>query len=115
MKLKFELIDNEGKIFEGETELIQKGKKKKIQTKNVSKWYKEGSTIEKIVQLIENGFFTNSKSIAEIIDELKSKDYHFKSSDLTLPLRNIVRKGLLKRTKDLPSDNKSKKWLYIQE
>jgi len=89
---------------------ILEGSGKIVEKKN--SWYKPGSTIDKIIKLISEGFFKDLKSIKEIISELKEKDFHLKASDLTLPLRKIVREGLLKKTKQLPSGKISKKWLY---
>lgn len=87
--------------------------RKTVKTDNTVKtWYKKGSTIEKIILLIEEGFFSESRSISNIISELKTKDYHLKASDLTLPLRKIVRKGLLTRTKRNDDGSPSKNWLY---
>lgn len=90
--------------------------RKTVKTDNgVKTWYKKGSTIEKTVFLIEEGFFYESRSISNIISELKTKDYHLKASDLTLPLRKIVRKGLLTRTKRNDDGSASKNWLYKME
>lgn len=75
-------------------------------------WYKSGSTIEKIVSLIEEGFFSTPHTIGEIVSELKTRDYHLKAPDLTLPLRKIVRKGILRKTKKKSDASISKKWLY---
>ena len=83
-----------------------------LKTKN---WYKSGSTIEKIVILIREGFFNKPKNLTEIISELETKDYHLKASDLTLPFRRIVRKGLLGKTKKIPNGTVSKKWLYVKK
>lgn len=75
-------------------------------------WYRPGSTIEKIIMLIKEGFLNNPKGLKEIISRLEEKDFHLKASDLTLPLRKIVRNGLLKKTKQLPDGTMSKNWLY---
>lgn len=83
-------------------------------TSKTKKWYKPGSTIEKIVILIEEGFFSKPKSLKDIISKLKTKDYHLEASDLTLPLRKIVRKGLFEKTKDMPDGTVSNKWLYVK-
>lgn len=85
--------------------------KKKILDKQAS-WYKPGSTIDKVVKLITEGFFNKPKSLKEIIYKLKEGDFHLEPSDLTLPLRKIVRKGLLRKTKQLFNSAMSKKWLY---
>ena len=58
-------------------------------------WYRSGSTIEKLVILIEEGFFDKPREMGDIISEFKTKDYHLKAPDLTLPLRKIVHKELL--------------------
>jgi len=77
-------------------------------------WYRAGSTTEKIMMLLSAGFFNEPKSISEIIEKLKTKDFYLKPSDLTLPLRKIVRKGLLSRTKQRADGSKSKRWLYTK-
>ncbi len=90
-------------------------KKKKIVDKKES-WYKSGGTVDKIVKLISQSFFDKKpKNLTEIISELKTKDYHLKASDLTLPLRRIVRKGLLRKTKKMADGTISKKWLYVKK
>lgn|SRR3989344_5166765 len=89
---------------------ILENKKKNVNKKE--SWYKSGSTIDKLAKLIPEGFFNNPKSLKEIIYKLKERDFHLKASDLTLPLRKMVRKGLLKKTKQLPNDTVSKIWLY---
>lgn len=91
---------------------------KRVVSKSILKaknWYKPGSTIEKIVILTGEGFFNQPKSLKEIISKLKEKDYHLKASDLTLPLRKVVRKGLLRKTKKMPDGAVSKKWLYVKK
>jgi aspartyl/asparaginyl beta-hydroxylase (cupin superfamily) len=86
-------------------------KRKKI---SHSDWYKPGSTIEKIISLINTGFFNSPRLLTDIINKLKTKDFHFKSSDLTLPLRKIVRKGLLTKSKKRLDGTVSSKWMYIK-
>lgn len=90
------------------------GKNKTNIKKKDKDWYKAGSTIEKIVGLIANKFFNEPRTIGDIISELKTRDFHLKASDLTLPLRKIVRKGLLRKTKKYRDGSSSKKWLYIK-
>ena len=82
-----------------------------LKTKN---GYKPGSTIEKIIILIEEGVFNKPKNLNEIISKFETKDYHLKASDITLPLRKVVRKGLLRKTKEMPDGNISKRWLYVK-
>ena len=103
------LQDHEKRIaaLEGRRPVKEKG----TRTKD---WYKPRSTIEKIVVLIEEGFFNKPRSMSEVVSELKTKDYHLKSADLTLPMRKVVRRGLLKKTKKNPDGSVSKNWLYVK-
>ena len=93
---------------------ILEGKKTATKGSKTKPWYKPGSTIEKVVSLLQDGFFNKPRSINNIISELQTKDYHLKASDLTLPLRKIVRKGLLKRTRINADGSPSKQWLYVR-
>jgi len=85
--------------------------KKKV-SKQKESWYKPGSTVDKLVKLISEGFFNKPKSIKEIISKLKERDFHLKASDLTLPLRKVVKNNLLEKTKQIGNGDVSKKWLY---
>jgi len=103
------LQDHEKRILA----LEKKGAPKIIlKTKN---WYSSGSTIEKIAILIKENFFNQPRNLTEIISEFKTKDYHLKASDLTLPLRKVVRKGLLIKTKKMLDGALSQKWLYVKK
>ena len=90
------------------------GTRKTSPTKKTASWYKSGSTIAKVVNLISERFFNKPQTIGDIVSELKAKDFHLKASDLTLPLRKIVRKGLLRKTKKYADGTISKKWLYVK-
>lgn len=87
-------------------------KQKPIARLTTKSWYNAGSTVEKILSLLDTGFFNSPRTIADIIEELKSKDFHFKASDLTLPLRKIVRKGVLDKTKKKTDGTVSSRWMY---
>ena len=89
-------------------------KKNTVVPLGIKSRYKPGSTIEKILSLISAKFFDRPRTIKNIISELKNKDIHMKASDLTLPLRKIVRKDLLKRTKENADGSASKNWLYVK-
>jgi len=104
------------RILENHEQRIRslEGKKETKPMGKAKPWYKPGSTIEKIVLLIGGGFFNIPHGISEIISELKTKDYHLEAADLTLPLRKIVRKGLLERTKKRSDGSTSKIWLYVK-
>jgi len=116
MKVRINLIDDDGREFQGEMDLKSASTHHKpaVKTSSVTSWYQKGSTIEKIWSLNEDSFFDQPKTIKEIVGKLREKDYHFKASDLTLPLRNIVRNGKLRKTKDLPNGQKSKNWIYVK-
>ncbi len=86
-------------------------KLREMKDEKITIGHRKGSTTEKILSL--GSFFNQSKTVKEILDKLKEKDYHFKASDITLPLRNIVRKGSLKKTKTLNDGTKLKKWAYV--
>jgi len=107
--LRFKAIEKRLDIIEGKTTKSSNPKKES------NGWYKKGSTIHKILVLIEEEFLNNPKTFSEIIKELKSKDYHLKASDLTLPLRKIVRKGILKKTKTRKDGPESKNWMYVKK
>jgi hypothetical protein len=76
--------------------------------------FKPGSTADKVISLIEEGFFDQPRTIGEMISEFKAKDYHFKPSDLTLPLRKIVQRGFLKRSKINADGTPSTNWLFVK-
>lgn len=114
MKIKISVIDNSGKNYEGEIELPQTKSGTKLQKAGTKNWYNPGTTVEKIINLANEGFFDKPETITDIIEELKSKDFHYKSTDLTLPLRKIVRNNVIKKTKNLPDGTISKQWTYIK-
>lgn len=115
MKIKISITDDLGKIYEGMMDLSDgKNKNIKIRPTDAKLPYKKGSVSDRIMKLINGGFFANNKTINDIIKELKSSDYHYKPADLTNPLRRIVRKGLLKKTKTLLNGTESKKWTFIK-
>ena len=109
IKKKFETIEKRLDVLEGKKVSTTKEQKEKEVT-----WYKKVSTIHKIVILLNESFFDKPKTISEIVEELKSKDYHLKASDLTLPLRRIVRKSLLTRTKKNSDGSETKNWMYVK-
>lgn len=110
IKNRFEAIEKRLDVLEGKKALRTKEQK----DKDVN-WYKKGSTIHKIIILLDDGFFDKPKTISEIVEELKSKDYHLKASDLTFPLRRIVRKNLLTRTKKNSDGSENKNWMYVKK
>ena len=71
------------------------------------------TTADLLLDLKKRDFFNEPRAGVQIIEELKSMDLHFKLADLTFPLRKLVRRGELKRTKDLPGGGKSKLWMWF--
>lgn len=108
-EIKNILEDHENRltILEGNKAI----KSKLLKEEKITEWYRKGSTTEKIISL--GNFFNQPKTVKDILDKLKEKDYHFKASDITLPLRNCVRKGALKKTRTLNDGTKIKKWAYL--
>ncbi len=116
MKIKITVTDDKGEIYIGETELKRTKKGSISNTSEVqnSTGLKKGSIADNLNQLIDEGYFDYNHTIRDMIDELKSKDVHYNPSDLTRPLRTLVRGGRLKKTKTLPDGTKSGKWTYIK-
>ena len=113
MKVKITIIDDDGEEHSGEIMLKNKqNTKKEIKLQSIP--YRPGSTAEKIVLLISEGFFNKNRTISDIVEELKSHDFHYKSTDLTWPLRNLVRKNIFVKTKKLENGIISKNWTYIK-
>lgn len=109
------MTDDKGEVYVGETEL-RKSKKSSTSTHEESaksSGLKKGSVADNLNQLIEDEYFDQNRTIRDMIDELKSKDIHYEPSDLTRPLRTLVRSGRLKKTKNLPDGTKSGRWTYI--
>jgi len=115
LRIKISVIDDNGINYEGQIEL-KPGKPAQVGTteQEESTEFRPGTTAEKIINLFNEGFFEKNRTISDIVNELKSRDYHYKSTDLTLPLRRIVRKQILKKTKELSDEKKSKQWTYVE-
>lgn len=69
---------------------------------------KKISNAAKLSKLITDGFFDERRTLNDMVSHFKSMDYHFKQSDLTMPLRRLVRKDLLRREKV------DGKWAYFR-
>ncbi len=76
-------------------------------TENKS-WYKKDSTTAKLIGLLNEGFFDTHRTLGDQVKQFATKDYHFKAADLTLPIRQLVRRNMLKREKI------GGKWAYIK-
>jgi len=104
---------NQGTVSQKKSKKGRTLKRKSVTRKKDGTWYQSGSTTEKIIILVNNAFFSKNRTINDIIEKLKSMDYHFKASELTMSMRSIVRRDILTKTKDLPDGKKSKLWTYI--
>ena len=113
------IVTHDGKVYRGEIDLVAENKgrlklNQNSQQKNKEKkWYKTNSTTEKIIKLIDDGLFDKHVTISDVVDALKTKDYHLNQSDLTPSLRLIIRRNILKRSK-IPDSKKSNQWKYIK-
>lgn len=114
MKIKISIVDDTGNFYEGEIHLTKDKITKKSINTSTKAGTRKGSTSDKISELISDGYFDTNRTISDIVTELKTYDYHFRSSDLTLPLRTLVRGKLLTKTKDMPSGTKSRHWTYVK-
>ncbi len=113
MKIKVSIVDNDGVSYHGEMQLIRSKMTKKSNVTTI-KSHRKKTTSDKITDLIDSGYLDTTRTISDIVMELKTHDYHFKSSDLTWPLRTLVRQGYLRKTKNLPNSEESKHWMYIR-
>ena len=127
MRVQIVVQDEKGNFFEGEATLTKRGNKDTgvepvVQSRHIENnvaikaWFKKNSTVSKILELVNEGFFDNKRAIGDIIVQLQNKDYHYSSSDLTLPLRKIVRHGTLTKIKNKDEVKKGKgTWMYIKK
>lgn len=115
MKINISITDDDGNSYQGEMELVKNQLSKTVVTAKTTKQNKKNTTHDKISELISEGFFDTNRTISDMVAELKTHDYHLKPSDLTLPLRKIVRNNILKKTKDLPDGMTSKHWTYVRK
>ena len=104
IRQRFEEIEKRMDKLEGK--LVQEGKKSGEGKPDSKLWYKPAGTVAKLVGLVGEGFFSEPKTLSEVSVAFAAKDYHYKLSDLTLPVRQLVRHGVLRREK------KNSKWAY---
>lgn len=93
MKIKIRLIDDSGKEFSGEIELIPETGKT-VTGKTVTN---RGGPKIQLKKLVEENFFEAPKNSKNILDEMKNRSYHYKSTDLTKPLQDLTRGQNLRR------------------
>lgn len=105
MKVKITLIDDDGKILEGETtlQLIGKGKAvvKPIVKVDSKTRKKKKETIEnRIFFLLNEGLFKEPKTAKEVKDELGIRGFHYNTDSISMRLLLMVRTGKLRRIKE---------------
>lgn len=109
MKIKIILTDDNGKTYEGEVNLNQTKNSTTIKsTKSKIKKKKRGGPKIQLQNLVEENFFQEPKSTNDILEELKTRSYHYKSTDLTKPLQDLVRDQVLRRDTLKDKEGKSK-------
>ena len=114
MKIKILITDDNNNSYEGEMHLTKNKMIKKSISLSSKDLIKKKTTRDKIIELIDEGYFDTNKTISDIATGLMTHDYHFKSSSLTLPLRGLVREKILKRMKGMPDGTKSRYWTYVK-
>jgi hypothetical protein len=67
-------------------------------------------TTARLVALVEEGFFAQQRSLAQIRAELAERGWHYRLEDLGTPVTRLVRRRLLRRTQVL--DGGKKIWWY---
>jgi hypothetical protein len=67
-------------------------------------------TTARLVALLEEGFFAQQRSLAQIRAVLAERGWHYRLEDLGTPVTRLVRRRLLRRTQVL--DGGKKIWWY---
>lgn len=67
-------------------------------------------TSSRIMSLVDDGFFTEQRSLAEIQAGLAERGWHYEQNYLSTPLARLVRRKLLRRTQVM--DGSKKLWKY---
>jgi len=115
MKVKITLIDNDGKILEGETTLQLIGKEKAVgkPIKVDAKARKSGKETlgDRISSLIDEEFFGEPKTAKEVKDELGVRGYHYNTDHVRTILLGMVRRGQLRRVKE--KEGKKEIYKYV--
>ena len=92
-------------LLEGDTPNRVKNSASNFTGKKVSRSIvKEGKTRTDgpkawIKELVDEGFFANPKSSAQIREELETRSHHLSSTDITRPLETLCHGKLLRRKK----------------
>ena len=68
---------------------------------------KRGGPKTQLENLVKENFFQEPKSSKDMLEELKTRSYHYKATDLTKPLQDLVRDQFLRRESLKDQKNKS--------
>lgn len=69
-------------------------------------------TTPRITSLIDEGFFSIQRSLADIQGALAERGWHYDQNLLSTPVARLVRKRVLRRTHAQTSEGKKKVWKY---
>ena len=100
MKIKISIIDDEGKKFEGETELTPKKSGKDGDASQPSPKYSNFKGLKGGIDLLTSqGFFDNPKNAKEVTEELKKEGYFHQKEAVDTALRRdlVLKKKTLTR------------------
>lgn len=65
-----------------------------------------------VENLFEEGFFKTTKTIADVVERLKSEGHNILSRDVTFPLVRLVRLHKLRRQRGIDGESKRQVWIY---
>ena len=78
------------------TESLARKLERKKPSKGASAWLRE---------LTSDGFFTQPRSLKEILQELSNRSHHLRRTDLTSPLQHLCHDKVLRRRKQAAADS----------
>jgi hypothetical protein len=67
-------------------------------------------TTSRLLNLVEEGFFSQQRSLSEIRTVLAERGFHYQVEDLGTPVTRLVRRKYLRRVQ--VSENRKKLWKY---
>jgi hypothetical protein len=77
----------------------------------VAKGSSSGTT-SRITSLVDEGFFSAQRSLADIQGALAERGWHYDQNLLSTPVTRLVRKRVLRRTQAQASEGTKKVWKY---
>jgi hypothetical protein len=112
MKVKIQITDDNGNVFEGDIDLIKaKAKKGKVMLKDTQRKHVERYNGLKggIRYLINQGVLNQLMSVSEIAAELKRNGYHYPITSID----KILSVDFTKNTKQLNRIKEDGVWRYV--